>query len=222
MKMSESRQFQRRSFVARKLEGSEFLNINDGAIMVKALANASHNQVQQSGLIDLSVAQRFGFRGLNAAQHMQACDYPVPSKPNLCDVGSNGELVLRLGETEYWVLSNPQKLEQASNYQTPVLDKCYSLFCQNSHSWLMMVGPSLAETMAKICGVDLSSSQFPVGHVCQTSVARINAVIVHHEINNKSVFSILSDSASAVYLWEALLDAMTEFNGCAMGLSAIT
>ena len=59
--MSESRQFQRRSFVARKLEGSEFLNINDGAVMVKALANASDNQVQQSGLIDLSVAQRFGF-----------------------------------------------------------------------------------------------------------------------------------------------------------------
>jgi sarcosine oxidase subunit gamma len=213
--------FQRRSFVARKLEGSEFQNINDGAVMMNTLGRESSDQVEQPGLIDLSVAHRVGFRGANAAEHIQACGYPLPSAPNVCELSRNGELVLRLGETEFWVLSNAGDLKQEFNCQAITADRCYPLFCQNSHSWLMMVGPFLPEIMAKICGVDLSSSQFHVGQICQTSVARISAVIVHHEIDKKSVFSILSDSASAEYLWEALLDAMSEFNGLAMGASAI-
>lgn len=223
--MSEVRaesKFQRRSFVSRKLNGTEFLKVNDGGVLVNTLTNQSEFQTDQSGLIDLSVAHRVGFRGANAAEHIEASGYPLPSEPNFCQLSANGELVLRLGETEFWILANTNNLTQEFNSQAIAVDRCYPLFCQNSHSWLMMVGPSLPEIMSKICGVDLSLAQFPVGEVRQTSVARINAVIVHHEVDQKSVFSILSDSASAEYLWEVLLDAMKEFDGSAMGLSAIT
>jgi sarcosine oxidase subunit gamma len=35
------------------------------------------------------------------------------------------------------------------------------------------------------------------------------------------VFHLLADSASADYLWEALLDAMAEFGGAPVGLAAL-
>ena len=76
-----------------------------------------------------------------------------------------------------------------------------------------MTGKYCSDILAKICGVDLRSSEFPVGAVVQTSVARVNAIIVHHVISDEQVFSILSDSASATYLWNALLDAMAEYGG---------
>jgi len=53
------------------------------------------------------------------------------------------------------------------------------------------------------------------------SVARENAVIVRYEENEVYVFLILSDSSSAIYLWDSLLDAMSEFNGHIIGLDSL-
>jgi sarcosine oxidase gamma subunit len=42
-------------------------------------------------------------------------------------------------------------------------------------------------------------------------VARVNAVIIYHQLWGMPVFSILSDTASAEYLWDVLQDAALEF-----------
>jgi sarcosine oxidase subunit gamma len=44
---------------------------------------------------------------------------------------------------------------------------------------------------------------------------------VRHKVNKIPVFSILSDSSSAEYLWDSLLDAMNEFNGHVVGTDAL-
>lgn len=214
--------FSKRSFVYRKLKGAEFVEQAGGA-----LANDLKNgraQAEQAGLLDLSVLPRTGFRGLRAAEHLQAAGLPVPAKPNQAQASLNGELVLRLSQKEFWVLGNPADagagvatlLEQ----ELPESD-CYGLYCQDSHSWMTLTGASLSQIMAKVCGVDLREESFPPGSIAQTSAARINVIVVHHEINGVACFSVLSDSAAAEYLWDALLDAMQEFGGEVIGSSAL-
>ena len=87
--------------------------------------------------------------------------------------------------------------------------------------WFALAGASAAECLAKVCGVDLHESAFPHGAVAQTSVARLNAVIVRVDAGATPLFHLLGDSASADYAWTSLLDAMQEFGGRPVGLRAL-
>jgi len=210
-----------RSFISHKLQQQPALEAADNVVATPSQQPWSEQAVQ-SGLIDLSVHPRCGFRGARAADHLQAAGLTLPDQPNRATCSQSGELVLRLSPNEYWVLDNlldPGAKFGTLNKLACPEDQCYPLFCQNSHTWLAMTGNALAQTMAKVCGVDLRPQAFPVGAVVQTSVALVLAIIVHHEINQLPVFSILSDSASTEYLWESLLDAMQEFDGKALRLN---
>lgn len=214
--------FSKRSFVYRKLKGAEFVE-QAGAALARDFYNG-RDQAEKAGLLDLSVLPRTGFRGLNAAEHLQAAGLPVPAKPNQAEQSANGELVLRLSQKEFWVLGNPQDagagVEALQERGLPESD-CYGLYCQDSHGWMTLTGTSLPQIMAKVCGVDLREENFPQGSIAQTSAARINVIVVHHEINGVPCFSVLSDSASAEYLWDSLLDAMQEFGGEVIGAKAL-
>ena len=72
---------------------------------------------------------------------------------------------------------------------------------------------------AKVCGVDLRPAMFAVDAVAQTSVARLNAIVVRADLETVPAFRLLGDSASAAYMWESLLDAMAEYGGAAVGLN---
>ena len=45
--------------------------------------------------------------------------------------------------------------------------------------------------------------------------------MIRGDIGAVPAFDLLADSASAVYLWGALLDAMAEHDGAPVGLAAI-
>ena len=215
--------FSKRSFVYRQLSDAEFTEVA-GAAQAADMKNG-HSQALKAGILDLSVLPRTGFRGLNAASHLQAADLPVPAKPNQASVTDNGELVLRLSQKEFWVLGavadQGAGVDAVNQRGLPEKD-CYALYNQDSHAWLTLTGAHLPAIMAKVCGVDLRAEAFPVGSIAQTSAARINVVVVHHQINEIPCFSILCDSAAAEYLWESLLDAMAEFGGEVIGSNALS
>jgi sarcosine oxidase subunit gamma len=212
--------FNKRSLAYRQLTDAEYVERSQGAVAYRIKADTSN----YPSLLDLSLVSRTGLRGANAEEHLQQMGLPIPVKPNQSSVGDNGELILRLSQKEFWLLdgltSEEDSVDKFNQHELPA-DNCYSLFCQDSHAWFMLTGPYLADIMAKLCGVDLRDTVFPLGAIAQTSIARINAVIVSHEINSIPVFSILSDSASAEYLWCALLDAIQEFDGSVGGLSEL-
>ena len=217
--------FNQRSFVYRKMDAITSKNLGDSALVTKVASEKNSQELASNlALIDLSVATRIGFRGINARSHLDAAKLPVPSKPNMMQQSEDASLMtLRLSENEYWVLDGPTIMGETLQAVSalPVPDNCYRLYCQNSHAWFMLTGKYIEQTMAKICGVDLRESSFPLEAIVQTSVARVNAAIVRHEVNKIAVFSILSDSSSAEYLWDSLLDAMNEFNGQVIGTDAL-
>src|SRR5262249_50805091 len=65
----------------------------------------------------------------------------------------------------------------------------------------------------KLCGVDLSPDRFADGAIAQTSVARLSAIVIRHDVADMLAFFLLAETASAEYLWDCLDDAMKEFEG---------
>ena len=100
-------------------------------------------------------------------------------------------------------------------------DGCFHVPRADANFWLALSGTQTPALFAKICAVDLRPEAAPVHCVVQTNVARLNAIIIRSPNTEVPVFDLLSDIASAVYLWRALLDAMDEFGGKPVGLAAL-
>ncbi|WP_437881682.1 sarcosine oxidase subunit gamma [Pseudomonas sp. LRF_L74] len=197
-----------------------------GERLFVAGAKSDSEQLQRCALIDLSNLPRVGFRGSDSAAHLQGKGYQLPQAPNQALVQASGENVLRLSQTEYFLLGSLADggariaADEAGWHYDENL-ACYLLPRQDSHTWLALTGAHLPELFAKICGVDLRAEAFPVGAVVQTSVARLNAIVVNAGTAKLPVFHLLCDRASAHYLWGALLDAMDEFGGKAVGIGGL-
>lgn len=162
-----------------------------------------------SFIVDLTLYAKTGLRGKTASQVVEQAGFTLPAKPNQA-IDSDFSTVLRLSDNEYWLLTN------SDNKDLPELnmsDDCYTVFCQDSHAWLALKSPCKADVMAKLCGVDLGESAFPLGTIAQTVVAGSSAIVVHHMLGKEAVFSILCDRSVAHYVWMVMLDAMDEFNG---------
>lgn len=181
--------------------------------------------VQSCALVDLTNLARVGFRGLDAAQYLAAQDFTLPEQPNTVVTQSDGSQVARLSATEYLILGSLQDFGEriAQVEQNWVMDDQlnYLLPRQDSHACFQITGVYLAPIMAKLCAVDLSPEVFKVGHVVQSSVARINAIVMNVSDEQTSKFNILCDRTMALYLWDVLLDAMQEFNGEVLGINAL-
>ena len=73
----------------------------------------------------------------------------------------------------------------------------------------------------KICAVDLRPHKFADLSIAQTSVARLSAIVIRDDRGGTLGYHLLADSASAAYLWDCLIDAMAEFDGGPLGLTAL-
>ena len=173
--------------------------------------------LQQCVLVDLTEVPRVGFRGQQSADYLQARGFSLPDAPNRAITQADGSYVARLSQTDYLILGSLQdrgeriadeearwELDHSANYLLPRED---------SHAWLHLSGVSIAEVMAKLCGVDLRPAAFPPGAVAQTSAARINVIVINLGSIGQPAFQILFDRASLAYFKGAVLDAMAEFDG---------
>lgn len=185
----------------------------------------SLNPIERCALIDLTDLPRVGFRGVDAAGWLTARGYSLPSAPNQAVACGDGTLVARLSQTEYFLLSSLADRGQriAAEEAGWVLgeERNYLLPRQDSHGWLQLSGKHVAEVMAKICGVDLCAEAFPAGSVAQTSVARLNVIVINAGSAELAKFYLLCDRASLDYFQGAVLDAMGEFGGVPVNLDEL-
>ena len=175
------------------------------------------------GLVDLSTLPRSGFKGASAPDWAASQGVNLPEAPNKAIRQSDHILVARLSQQELLILAdingNSTLTKSLNQQQLPA--QTYSLPRADSHSWLALTGSTAAEMLAKICAIDLRPQQFAQGQIAQTSVAKINAVIIRQDIGGTLCFHILSDIASTEFLADCLLDAMAEYQGVAVGVAAL-
>ena len=163
-------------------------------------------------LRDLSLRQRSGVRGAGARAYLAGQSYLVPNEPNQLVYTDSSAWVMSLSHREFWLLQPDQKAVASVMQGEALASEVWPLFCQYGHAWLQLAGGPRAQVMATLCGVDLCQSAFPEGSVVQTQVARVTSIIAHHAEGQAGVFSLFVDQSLAVYLWEALEDAITAFD----------
>lgn len=160
-------------------------------------------------------------RGPAAADTLREQGYRLPEAPNRCQAQPDGRRVVRLSATEYLLLADPQATDATPALAPDEAPGCYGLPRQDSHAWLALTGEHAAAVMAKLCAVDLADDAFTEGQVAQTSVARVDAIVIRDRLDTTPCLHLLVDSAATDYLWSALLDAMQEFDGGPLGIAEL-
>ena len=222
-----------RSFLYRELEsaGAVFGEVNGMAAALTYAeygsdASVEKQQARSLGICDLSALGRSGYKGWNIATWLQAQGAELPEASNTVKTQSDGIRIARLAPSEVLILGNLQGKGNLidhldSTWQLENADGCFKVPRSSTNFWLTLSGHHAPELFAKICAVDMQPDTLASGCVVQTNVARLNAIIICGGIGGVPVFDLLSDTASAVYLWRALLDAMDEFDGRPVGLTAL-
>jgi sarcosine oxidase subunit gamma len=219
----EPSRYKRRSFVYRRLvaAGATFVEIGDAAV-----ADAFPGQAGLPGrlaLADLSPFPRQGYKGPDAMAWLGAQGFTAPEANNRAQIQNDGALLVRLADTEALLLPDPAKpVSGAIQTEEPRPGAgCYAVPRRDSHAWFLLTGRLAEPCLRKLCGVDLRPAQFPDLSVAQTSVARLTAIVIRRDLGETPGYHLLADSASALYFWDVLMDAMREFHGDAAGIRAL-
>ncbi len=222
--------FARRSFVYRLLaaHGAEFAELS-GAAVATGFGGSVEEEAAAArslALLDLSPLPRIGFKGPGVHAWLRAQGIVGLDEDNRAHRQANGEIAARLASNEALILGAVvresglcRRLEAA--WSGPDTTGCHPVLRGDSHFWSAVCGRNAAPMLAKLCGVDLRAGRFVEGEVAQTSVAGLGTVIVRADFGTVPAFHILGDSASAQYYWDALIDAMAEFEGRIVGLAAL-
>jgi sarcosine oxidase subunit gamma len=169
-------------------------------------------------IADLSALPRLGFKGRGTLVAMASRGLMLEGTPNRAFRQADGSLCLVLAPGEVFLLSNlagdGSRFEaMEAGWRISDEERTYPLPRRDSHAWFAIFGVALPLMMAKICAVDLRHDKFADLSIAQTSVARLNAIVLRADIGTEPVLHLLADSASAAYFLDCLRDAAAEFGG---------
>lgn len=216
----------RRSFVRRETEraGARWTSVGDAVVAADyGRPDAETIVARRLGLVDLSPLPRIGFKGAGAPAWLRARGLVFDATPNRAFVQPDGTLAAMLSWTEVFILPDPGGTADLARFDSWSLDTalgCYRLERRDSHYWYALTGTQAATMFSKICPVDLDPRVFSRGAIAQTTAARATVVVIRVDRGDVPAFHLLGDCASASYLWSCLVDAMAEFEGAPVGLSA--
>lgn len=160
-------------------------------------------------LTDRSPLPRSGFKGADTAPWLAAQGLVFGDAHNRAYPQADGSLIARLSPGEFLILGS-DRLDGEWSWEAE-LGLCFPVPRRDSHCWFHLSGAQVPDLFAKLCGIDLRRHKFADGAIAQTSVARLNGIVIRQGDD----YHLLADSASAAYLWGCLMDAMEEFGGVA-------
>ena len=213
-----------RSHLANK---AKFHRQNDAIVVTSYPANTDEiKQAHELGIADLSMLARVGFKGKGTAGWLASQGGCLPQQPNQAQIQPDRSLIVRISLDEYLIISDVAHTSELVNqlensWSLDTAKRVYWLPRRDSHCCFVLTGRQAETVLSKTCALDMRESSFTNHSVAQTSVARINTIVIRHDGNGLSCFYILSDTSSAEFLWHALLDAMQEFDGKAIGVRAV-
>jgi len=180
---------------------------------------------QRLAICDLSLLSRQGIIGRGSSAWLTANRQVAPECANKSVTQANGDLLVRLAERDFLNLQLSSLGFAGSPDRDMWLDggaaDAFIVPSSDSHSLFAVSGTFASTLFSKICGVDLRERSFSNGDVAQTSVARVNAVIIRHHFGSTENFFLLTATSAAEYVWHCLLDAMQEYGGEPVGVAAL-
>ncbi len=215
----------RKSFVHRCLAelGARF---DDGGVAVGFGRTDETATARRLGLADLSPLPRTGFKGADALGWLAGQSLAIGEPANRAYGQANGLLAAKLAPTEALILGpldgDGAAIDRlAAAWSIDTAGACYMVPRRESHAWFRITGGAAPAMFAKLSAVDLRPAKFACHAIAQTSVARLNGIVIRDDLAGIPAYHLLFDSASAEYLWRVLLDAMAEFDGAPIGRDAL-
>lgn len=169
-------------------------------------------------IADLSGLPRLGFKGRGTLPAMQTRGLQFEHTPNRAFRQSDGSLCLVLAASEVFLLSSLNGDDRGfsnleSQWRIEDNEKTYPMPRRHSHAWFALDGDAAPELFSKICAVDLRPQSFGDLAIAQTSVARLNAIVLRADLGARPIYHLLADSAASSYMLTCLKDAAEEFGG---------
>lgn len=208
-------------------QGAVYTELADSAFVDRYKSTRDEaSDAAQLGICDLSLLPRQGVTGPGSVEFLQANGYQLPAKANTSVRQTSGNLLSRLSPQEFLRIELSHIFAKPGNGDIPNFhvgsdDRVYDVPRVDSHCLFSVCGNAAAFMFAKLCGVDLRSHKFADGDVAQTSVARVNAIVIRHDLGASDNYFLLIATPAAEYLWECLLDAIGEYDGRAVGVAAL-
>jgi len=205
--------------------GARWSEVNGFAVAADYGDGAAETESARAlGIADLAALPRAGYKGWDMATWAtgQGVNLPEPNRARAQDDGtlalrlSNGELVLLSGDD-----AGTATIDKLAGAWTMDGAVCFPVPRSDTNTRFALTGTRVPEMMAKMCGIDLRPHRFENHQIAQTSVARMNAILLRNDRGTTYALDMVLDSASAVYMWECLSDAMAEFGGRPVGLDAL-
>jgi sarcosine oxidase subunit gamma len=219
----------RRSFIYRELVrlGARFEAVNGMAAPIDfGEADAEATAARRLAIADCSALPRTGYKGPRALDWLRGQGVAIGDQDNMSYRQPDGTLAARLAPSEALILA-PLSGEAGLCAR---LDGTWSIWLRSgayrvpradTNCWFRISGAEAPTMFAKVCGVDLRPAKFAIGAIAQTSVAKLNAIVIRADCGDVPAYHLLTDSASAEFMWSSLLDAMNEFEGRPVGLAAL-
>ena len=219
----------RRSFIYRELVqlGARFEAVNGmAAAMDFGDPEAELTAARRLAVADCTALARTGYKGPRALDWLRGQGVAIGDKDNMAYAQADGALAARLAPTEAVILG-PLSGEAGlcarldGSWSIRLGSGAYRVPRADTNCWFRIAGVEAPTMFAKICGIDLRLHKFPEGAIAQTSVAKLTAILIRADLGRVPSFHLLTDSASAGFMWSSLLDAMAEFSGRPVGLAAL-
>lgn len=201
--------------------GAEFAD-RDGVACAERYPGAAPD-IATCALADLSLLPRLGMKGWTAWSMLGSIGVGRPGENNTASSMHGGGLALRLGDNEALLLgdiaADAPLLTRAS--ALPQANGFYPVPRQDTHAWFVLTGKAIPALLSKVCAVDFRIDRFADLAIAQTTVARVGAIVLRCDLGDVPAFHVLADTASALYLWQVLLQAGEEYFCRAAGLEAL-
>ena len=190
---------------------------------------------QRVGIIDVSTLGKLDIRGKDAGalldrvytHHFSNLRVGRVRYGLLCS--DNGSIlddgtVTRLSEDRYFVTTttgNVDLIEEWFKWWAAGRELCAHVNNVTSdYAAVNVAGPYARQTLIKLTGIDLSSSAFPYMRSAQGEVAGVPAMLLRIGFVGEAGWEVHAPAEYGEHLWEAIMDAGSEFGIAPFGLEA--
>lgn len=123
-----------------------------------------------------------------------------------------GTLVVGSGPGEWLLVSAPgSAAEVAGRVETDADGFVSVLDLTHGRALVRLTGVAAAQTLNKVCAIDLSDRVTPDGTAFRSSVAKLATDVVRDDLDGVSSYLLHCERSSGQYLFDMLLDAGREF-----------
>lgn len=181
------------------------------------------------GVADLSMAGVLRVKGRHAHEALEAAFDTAPESVGdavTVDAVADRDTVARPTDDEFLIVTEPCTHRELEAVQSKIVNRkskidFVTIVDQTAGlAGLLVAGPMSRAVLGKLCALSLHPEAFPNGHVAQSSVAKVHAVIVRNDVAQVPAFELYVERPYALYVWESVLDAGREFDVAPIGWRA--